>query len=672
MSEYMSIFQVGPVLDFIQTARKTQDYWSGSFLLSYLNARAIHTFNDQEVIFPHVIDCKLYEAAKNAIPWPQSLPNESYRSSLPNRFFAITDYKPDNCLKESKKAVENAFGNIASIVYDEIERKTKNALSVNAQTAIWNDQIESRSFEILYVWREKPDTESHDQAYARTEALLGSRKSTRLFEYTGEQKGYACSLCGLRAAMGSSQCVTRKNMRDWWQDNMKKNRAFPYKFREGEYLCAVCTVKRLAPEIVFKSELDIPSTSVMSAAGFLKDVHKLLSDPKTKSQVSCEISNQFDNFQNCAKTAAKAIVEPQKTKWPGFFSSKPDIHPEVDGDWYYVPFYEHQSRLLSSKKDVTEESLKRMKHAKEAWEALWKKTREEKPDILPPSRYFALLSADGDSMGSILQNIKNKEHHKLLSQTLIEFSAKHVPNIIEELFPGFVLYWGGDEGVAMVCLEDLFNVMNNLHEAWRDFVEFPLQKIGIDNATLSVGAVIIHHQYPLRSAIAEVRQAIETAKAVVSYGRKKDAWAVRILRRSGAPVTAGAHWCYDTYQPLLHLENFQQAYRKSWLSPKWITDLYAEEPALGDPKPDAAPNIKRNQWENSRYLYGHESKRLIERHTSKGDGDEKIQHMKQLIADHGILNEKISGHFSHVNYQRFQDIMVMMDLAQYVAKGGGR
>ena len=35
------LFQIGPVQDFIRQARKTQDLWAGSFLLSYLIAQAM-------------------------------------------------------------------------------------------------------------------------------------------------------------------------------------------------------------------------------------------------------------------------------------------------------------------------------------------------------------------------------------------------------------------------------------------------------------------------------------------------------------------------------------------------------------------------------------------------------------------------------------------------------
>jgi len=657
MSEYMSIFQIGPVQEFIQTARKTQDYWAGSFLLSFLNARAISKFGDENVIFPHINDCKLYKAAiTNGIPWERPMGDDYYKSSLPNRFFAMTTGNPKDLLRDTKQAVIDDFKKIASTVYDYIQKKADNILS-QEQTTIWNDQIDNRSFEIIYVWREKPDNQGYADAYTEAETLLGSRKSTRVFEYPLEQGGYACSLCGLRTALGSGQCKTREDMRNWWKNNMRKKKPLLYKFRDGEYLCAVCTVKRLAPEIVFKSDLDIPSTSAMSASSFVRDIISLKDGASFQ-----EIAAKFETFQDAAKKAAEKIDEPPEINWPDFLRLRHSkIRPKVDGDWYYDSFYEHTKR-----KDFTIDAQK-------AWKSFWGKCKEAKPDILPPSRYFAMLAADGDSMGGLLQNIKSKELHEFLSNLLVQFSVQVVPDIIEKHYPGYVLYWGGDEGVAMVCLEDLFNIMTNLHEAWYKSVEFPLQQKGVNNATLSVGAVIIHHQYPLRSAIAEVQQTLETAKAVVSHGRKKDAWAVRILRRSGAPVTARAHWSYDTFKPLLHLEDFQQAYRKSWLSPKWIADLRAEQLALNDPKPETTPDSEEvnAHWENSRYLYEHESKRLIKRHISPDEDTIKDQHMEKLITNHRIFNNEISCIFQP-NYLRHQDITAMMDLAQYVAKGGGR
>lgn len=659
MSEYMSIFQIGPVQEFIQTARKTQDYWSGSFLLSFLNARAISKFGDENVIFPHINDCKLYKAAKtNGIPWERPMGDDYYRSSLPNRFFAMTTDNPKDLLRDTKQAVIDDFKKIASTVYDYIQQKADNILS-QEQATIWKDQIDNRSFEIIYVWREKPDNQDYADAYTEAETLLGSRKSTRVFEYPLEQGGYACSLCGLRTALGSGQCKTREDMRNWWKNNMRKKKPLLYKFRDGEYLCAVCTVKRLAPEIVFKSDLDIPSTSAMSASSFVRDIISLKDGASFQ-----EIAAKFETFQDATKKAAEKIDEPPEINWPDFLRLRHSkIRPKVDGDWYYDSFYDHQA----NKKKFPEETKKTVKIAKVAWGSLLKKCREEKPDILPPSRYFALLAADGDSMGGLLQSIKGKDQHEFLSQRLIEFSVKHVNSIIEKQYPGYVLYWGGDEGVAMVCLEDLFNIMNELRESWRNNVEVPLQEKGIENATLSVGAVIIHHQYPLRSAIAEVQQTLETAKEVSSDGRKKDAWAVRILRRSGGPVTARAHWCYDTFKPLLHLEEFQQAYRKAWLSTTWLADIRAERLALDDPNP-----TEEKQWETSRDLYKYESNRLINRHISKGNAPDKQKHMELLIANHEVLNQKISGIRADANYHRFEEITAMMDLAQYVAKGGGR
>ena len=52
------IFQLGPVQSFIAQARTTRDLWAGSYILSYLNAKAMHLVADKygpdHIIFPQL------------------------------------------------------------------------------------------------------------------------------------------------------------------------------------------------------------------------------------------------------------------------------------------------------------------------------------------------------------------------------------------------------------------------------------------------------------------------------------------------------------------------------------------------------------------------------------------------------------------------------------------
>jgi len=57
MSKYLFLFTIGPVQSFISQARKTQDIYAGSFLLSHLIDSVMKELEDKvnncELIFPH-------------------------------------------------------------------------------------------------------------------------------------------------------------------------------------------------------------------------------------------------------------------------------------------------------------------------------------------------------------------------------------------------------------------------------------------------------------------------------------------------------------------------------------------------------------------------------------------------------------------------------------------
>ena len=58
MNKRILHFSLGPVQGFVAQARRTRDFWAGSFLLSYLSGRAMDHIiqNGGEVVFPSVKD----------------------------------------------------------------------------------------------------------------------------------------------------------------------------------------------------------------------------------------------------------------------------------------------------------------------------------------------------------------------------------------------------------------------------------------------------------------------------------------------------------------------------------------------------------------------------------------------------------------------------------------
>ena len=64
MTENLILFTITPVQKFITTARKTEDLWLGSYILSYLNATAINQLyakDGVQIIYPSLEDKPPFE-----------------------------------------------------------------------------------------------------------------------------------------------------------------------------------------------------------------------------------------------------------------------------------------------------------------------------------------------------------------------------------------------------------------------------------------------------------------------------------------------------------------------------------------------------------------------------------------------------------------------------------
>lgn len=699
MAGYLVLFQIGPVQEFIRAARKTQDFWAGSFLLSFLTARAILVFGEDKIIFPHILQSPLYLTVKKAHPliWPEAIDAPAaYIPSLPNRFFAVTPENPQDQLEKTKTAVLKAWEEIAGQVWEKIRehlagpaspRPTGNNLParlyhwnsggedpVPGLWEQWEEQVRNRALEILYVWQEMAG-EDYAAAYRATEALMGARKSSRFFMPLTALEGYACSLCGLRVSLTPGKCHSRRDLRAWWNGAMRKH-GLTHRFREGEHLCAVCAIKRLYPEVVLHKDAEIPSTSTMATVTFQRDLQYLMRAPGLEESDLRELQGNLQDFRGKAVQAAGAIGEPKTASLPRYFENnkfQSEGLLRVDGDWLIGSIYQHPKHR------------EKAQDAFAAWKALGKKisalmekvNRARLPSDTPlhrpaPAKYLALMAADADFLGKLLSGC-SREQHQVVSRLLGEFATRHVPRLLEEEAPGFIFYWGGDEGLAMLSLADLLPAMQQLRDTWRAEVEQQAGRAGIaPPPTLSLGAVIVHHQYPLRAAIREVYQVLEFAKELRSRHREKDAWAVKILKRSGAPLVARAHWDYRRkdeadFNPLVLLQNFILAYQEELLSPRWLAALEAEEKALGDP-PEAWPRNRKEQWwrsQNQSKVVACEIQRLLLRHGQKGE-------VEGLVDGTLKLNEEISGIPPDWNFSRHNELKSILHLANYIAKGGGR
>ncbi|MBN2032697.1 MAG: type III-B CRISPR-associated protein Cas10/Cmr2 [Deltaproteobacteria bacterium] len=656
MQKWLALFQIGPVQEFIQTARKTQDYWTGSYLLSCLCEDAIKEVGTDNVIFP--------AWATAAAPGSASM--------IPNRFLAVLgDLSEDDAkcaMKSAANKAKDLWTGISEDVAKKFEQKTGCDVSKGPFAAEWKNQID-HAFEFLWVLHPWDGQDSsYSATYQALERLMGSRKASRWFEKPFSPGGPPCSLCGQRLAVldadpAANPPPQRRTVWEDWKNFRTKD--FTTRFRDNERLCAVCLVKRLAPDCasVFKFPRDVPSTSSIAVAGFLKATLPLSSTLEADW-------NTFKDYLSKKSPVPKAAGEP----WSGH--SVPGLtsrHPlaEVEGDWLIEDTYERLKGIEGIKgrpdriKEIDElsEHLKNnvLKPAKE--EILVGNLRSDQM----PSKYFAVLTFDGDSMGSFLAGIKTPKEHRSFSLLISNFAHCQVPKIIESDHAGFLAYAGGDEGLAFLPLGDLLSTMSCLRSAWEKEVrtEITKQLPDAENPpTLSVGAVIAHHQQGLGRVIEEAFAALEQAKDF----EEKDAFAVNIIRRSGAPVTARSRWVCKAIDTIDLLKTFVDCYHKApdGLSTKWYRDAESMAKVLGDP-PTEMSSTDRNALlgEGLQKLFAYESRRLLMRH-DHSPAKENAERLAEPIAS---LRK---GLFQNGEGNPFRGTMNLMDLAQFIADGGVR
>lgn len=240
MSNYLFLFTIGPVQSFIAQARKTQDLYAGSKLLSDLIGGAmseLRRLDDKvEIIFP-----------------------DPSLSSKPNRFIAVVN-NPERIGKELEIFIKSNF----------IETATKNSKKEFPDIDMVKLTSHLENFLEIY-WNAIPingDSYTREE-YARLEKELGEIKTARVFNQWGidSERYRKCSLCGERDAI----VINAQKHSNFYYSNFVKNQN-NYKLEQGEGLCGVCINKR-----IIKIKEGFPSTADIA---LLHTIHTLKNHAK--------------------------------------------------------------------------------------------------------------------------------------------------------------------------------------------------------------------------------------------------------------------------------------------------------------------------------------------------------------------------------------------------------
>ena len=171
MTENLILFTITPVQKFITTARKTEDLWLGSYILSHLNATAINQIHAKEgvkIIYPSLegdSPFKFWESADITLP------------SFPNLFLAMSE-------KLSMKELKGTMQYVEAAVQCEFEKMARHAVEIFVKTVdnrTWDnpcaDQLfkkQIKHFFELYWVVSGGCRETYKKWYAQTGTRLAS------------------------------------------------------------------------------------------------------------------------------------------------------------------------------------------------------------------------------------------------------------------------------------------------------------------------------------------------------------------------------------------------------------------------------------------------------------------------------------------------------------------
>jgi CRISPR-associated protein Cmr2 len=484
--EYLLMIHIGPVQDFIATARRSKDLWFGSWLLSELSKAAAQSVVKHE---NNNLDSLIF-------PAPASIDELNPNSDLnvANKIIAVVSQPP------SLDAKDDYVQQAVWARLREIRRQAYKFVNGSYNKEIAKSQVDDF---LEYFWVAAP-IKSGQYAAAReqAEALMMSRKFTRNFNQVGWGASIPkSSLDGIRESVIPEAVYPNRGDSDEERQTKTDKLFSDYGAKSAERLSGVDLLKRHG----FRGHISgFPSTSHIASLPLrthLKDRQELKTDWQAYHAV---FPKDFTNQERV----------------PPPFASHP-IFEASDGSLLF------ESRLSEY---LTEPTLSK---AKEQLRKFLKKAA----DGQEPTPYYALLLADGDHMGEIITAQKTSDQHRNFSRVLATFAGK-AQEIVAK-YSGALIYAGGDDVLAFVPLHTVIDCARDLASTFVD----DTKKAGLKDKsgkhpTFSAGIAIIHHLEPLSDALTLVRQTERVAKGYDG----KNALAVSVDMRSGVARTVVGHW----------------------------------------------------------------------------------------------------------------------------------
>jgi CRISPR-associated protein Cmr2 len=413
-------FTIGPVQGFVAQARRTRDFWAGSFLLSWLATVAMREVEHQGGTLRFPLPDPGFLAALQG----RGGDKPPLQGNVPNRFIAEV---PESFSPTAvSAAVQDAWCGLA----DQVWRHDLQSRADDATHAIWTRQVGS-------FW---------EISWARTHDLddssaLDRRKNWRA-HLPPPEPGVKCMVMdGLQelSAAASPTGTGGQDLAAFWQGLRDAPlTGIASDLADGEYLCAIAFIKRRFPRHFGALRVDLDSG--WTAHGWpvptaIPSVAYLAAAPWLAGLLMQEDKSGLESFHR----QALALCGGDQPEWDSNVrcvrdADAPRRWKALDGS----VFFDHKldnPRLWA-----------RPEHAAEVKNQLATLRRKAGSEAVSP--FYAVLLMDGDSLG---KQMSQPERQTPITEALARFTDG-VAALVDQ-HSGFLVYSGGDDVLALLPLE---------------------------------------------------------------------------------------------------------------------------------------------------------------------------------------------------------------------------
>ncbi len=402
--KHLLIWTVGPVQDFIRSARKGRDLWFGSWLLGELARAAARELVSQEgsaaAVFPALDSGDEFSDPDFAVP---------------NRIVALVE-RPEEVAVAMSAATTDRLQALAQAALDQAQRH----LGEHLQRDVAMAQIEDLP-EI--AWASVPLAASFPDARAQAERLLAARKTRRGFV----QPSWA-SEAPKSSFDGAREVVVNPK-------RLSSERRLAVGMKRGEALSGVDLFKRMGSRVAQGAAGGrIDSTTHIAARSYLALVQE---HPDFAAALECYLD-----------VLPERLLDQNRSHSP----MGPGL-PCIDAGVLYASRLREDDLLSADELAQCEAALQRLLSS-----------FREVSCRSAPSPYYAVLLADGDQLGAHIGTLESPEDQRALGQALSAFAGEARALIAEH--GGQVVYAGGDDVLALVPVSSAFATADRLRRCF--------------------------------------------------------------------------------------------------------------------------------------------------------------------------------------------------------------